>query len=70
MHPIVLEQLAQSRSEALRSRAERRRHLALVRRAAPARRPGGARLALAYVALHVARALDPDGRVVPSLAAR
>lgn len=70
MHPIVLEQLAHSRSEELRSRAERRRHRTLVRRAVPARGPGGARLALAHVALHLARALDPDGRVVPTLAAR
>lgn len=68
MHPIVSEQIARSRGEEFRHRAAHHRQVALVRRPSPGRTD--VRLALAGLALQFARALDPDGRVVPSLAAR
>lgn len=70
MHPIVLEQLARDHGEEFRLRAAHHRQVALVRRVSPAGRTDDVRLALAGVALRFARALDRDGRVVPTVAAR
>lgn len=70
MHPIVLEQLARSHGEDFRRRAEHRRCVALARQVSPTTRLAGVRLTAAGLALHLARALDRDGRVVPSVAAR
>lgn len=63
MHPMVAMEIARSRGEDLRRRADHHRSLALVRHAAQARRTGGIRLALAGLALRLAQSLDPSGQV-------
>lgn len=61
MHPIVSEQIARSRMQELHRQAE------VARRLRAARRPRyGVRVALASAALRLARALDREGRVVPT----
>lgn len=69
MHPIVSEQIALTHAEELRRQAEHHRQVGLARRASPARRTDDMRVVLAGVALRFARALDREGRVVPTVPA-
>lgn len=70
MHPIISEQIAWSRGAELRRRAQHHRDVARMRRTSQGSRTSDLRLALAGIAFRLARTLDRDGRVVPSLSPR